>query len=195
MKHVYFMIVTIQILAMSILSAPLEAKSNENSLGLNLEAGANGNYGIIGLEGSFFPSRRLDIHGGVGFGAAAALGGGGVRLYADPSECFWFKQCSDKYFLGANVSQTLSKEVTETGEDKVQRKYKIPRTTFVHAAVGSSTVFFDSVNLMLNLGYKFAVQKTEPEQVAGPDDENTGEELKSALKSGPQVSVAAGFLF
>ena len=195
MKRVHLTALTIQIFALAILSAPLHAKSDGNTIGLNVEAGANGNYGILGLEGSYFLSRRVDIHGGVGVGTAATLGGAGVRLYTNPEDCFWFKHCSDKYFLGANVSQTLSKEVTETSEDKVQRKYKIPRTTFVHAAVGSSTVFFDRLNFMLHLGYKLALQKNEPEQVSGPDDENGSKEIESALHSGPQISIAAGFLF
>ncbi len=182
-------------LSLGLYSTSLFAKSNESNVGVNVEAGANGNYGLLGLEGAYMPSQRFDIHGGAGIGAAATLRGAGARIYTNPSECFWLKHCSEKYFIGATLSQTVTSEVTETGDDKVQRKYKIPRTNFVNATVGDSTVFFDRLNFMLNIGYKFALQKNSPELVSGASDETTSQEINSALQSGPQVSVTAGFLF
>jgi len=51
------------------------------------------------------------------------------------------------------------------------------------------------MNIMLHLGYKFALQKHAPEQVSGPEDHEAGTEVELALKSGPQVSVGAGLVF
>lgn len=171
------------------------AKGGENNVGISLETGPNGNYGLLGLEGAYIISQRFDFHAGVGFGPASVLRGGGVRIYTDPSDCFLFKHCAEAFFLGTTFSQTVSSQVTQIGDDKVERKYRIPRTSFVNANVGNSTVFFNHLNLMLHVGYKFALQKNEPELISGPSDENSSNDIKSALQSGAQVSIAAGFLF
>ena len=195
MKNTDIATVIVTIFTLYIPSTMIEAKSNENVIGINLEAGSNGNYGLLGLEANYFPSQRVDIHGGLGVSAVATLAGAGARIYTDASECFLSKHCSEKYYLGANISQTLSKEVVVTGDDNISRKYKVPQTTFINAAVGSSTVFFDRLNFMLNIGYKFATQRHEPKLISGPGDSRGSETMNSSLKSGTQVSVAAGFLF
>lgn len=172
------------------LSFPSFAKSDGNVVGANAEFGLNGNYGIVGAEAVVFPTEHFELHGGVGVGAAAR-GGGGLRIYSGRKDCFFFKECDERYFIGTTYSSTLSSKVTTTN-DSGEREYRIPRTNFVNVTFGDSVVFFGHLNTMLHLGYQFALNKAEAELVRGTEDGSSKRELDEQLKSGPQVSVSLG---
>lgn len=79
------------------------AKSDDSIVGANAEFGLNGNYGIVGAEALLFPKDNFDLHAGLGIGAAA-IGGGGVRIYTKDDECFFLKHCNERYFIGVTYA-------------------------------------------------------------------------------------------
>jgi hypothetical protein len=195
MNQLYLWMTVIGSLEFFVRPSAAVAKGSDKSYGLGLEAGANGNYGFMGIEGSILPHKKYDVHAGVGLLPSAAVGGGGVRYYGDPKDCFWWKNCFSHLFAGVNVSRTLSSQVTVKSDDGYERQYRIPKTTFLNATVGEATVLFGTLNCMLNVGYRYAVAPKNVEQVSGPIDEKQADAVQDGVKSGIQVSVSTGILF
>jgi len=168
-------------------------EAQHKRFGVSAEAGLNGGYGLLGIEASVHPSERYDIHAGAGIGGSVMLGVG-ARLFSDREDCFLFKNCDERYFLSTTLSRSAGGEIVEK-RDGVDREFDLKPVNFLSIAAGNREVFFQRLALDLTLGYRLALNKAEAEQTNGPVSEDAKKDIEEPLKSGPQVTVALGFLF